>query len=260
MRTYLTILLIAIPVFMFGQTEHKDSVNAINLAIDSSLVELKQSHIPIVYNRTYGYFSVGRPLPIYRTPLHIDGIFYAPNLTPGEATLSSWPTGAATASGHSTIMPGLMSIDHGAIGIAQRFNNLSFYFGGTADKYGYFRGLHTQYGIEGKISYRFSTNMSITAFANYYFDNTLNMAGGMPMSPAIAGYYNAPTFGGYADCQISDRFGIEIGSQAVRQFGTHSYRPEPIVTPYINFGNGNKRVHIGLPVGQIVYGILTKNR
>ena len=36
------------------------------------------------------------------------------------------------------------------------------------------------------------------------------------------------------------------------------YEMEPILTPYINVGHGKKKIGIGLPVGQIIYGIFGK--
>ena len=52
--------------------------------------------------------------------------------------------------------------------------------------------------------------------------------------------------------QINETFGVDVGAQAVQQFGTNIYRVEPIVTPTVKLG----KVKLGLPVGQILHGII----
>lgn len=81
------------------------------------------------------------------------------------------------------------------------------------------------------------------------------MANGMPMPPLMLGYYGRSTFGGYVDYHINEHWGVQTGVQTVQQVGTNRYRAEPIVTPYYKI---NKKVAIGLPVGQILYHILRK--
>ena len=71
----------------------------------------------------------------------------------------------------------------------------------------------------------------------------------------MIGYYGRSTFGGYFDFQINERWGVQTGAQTVQQVGTNRYKAEPIVTPYYRI---NKKVAIGLPVGQILYHILKK--
>ena len=72
------------------------------------------------------------------------------------------------------------------------------------------------------------------------------------MSPAMLGYYQRSAFGGYINYRINERTGILVGGQAVQQTGTNKYQFEPIVTPYYKVG----KVVIGLPVGQILNGII----
>ncbi len=177
---------------------------------------------------------------------------------PGEATVYGWNSGRIVAHGFSSVYPGLMKIDSGSIGISQNLGNFSFYIGGMANKYGFFRGLHTQYGINGSISYSFNERLSATVFGTYYFGRPPSMPNGMSMPPAMIGFYNTSRFGGYVDYEISDHFGMEAGAQAVQRVGTSKYEPEPIVTPYMKIGSGKSKVKIGLPVGQIMYHILKK--
>ncbi|MDE6715682.1 MAG: hypothetical protein K2J74_04280 [Muribaculaceae bacterium] len=163
-----------------------------------------------------------------------------------------WHNGKVVFSGSVTRMPGLMQIDNGAVGITQCFGNFSFYGGGVVNKYGFHRGVFTQYGLEGTVSYQLAKNLSISAFASYYFGGVPLFGSGMPLTPAMIGYFDTSRFGGYADYKINDKFGVQVGGQAVQVFGTKRYQVEPIVTPYFKVG----KIEIGLPVGQIVNGLI----
>ncbi|MDE7409765.1 MAG: hypothetical protein K2N09_07060, partial [Muribaculaceae bacterium] len=167
---------------------------------------------------------------------------------PGTAYIPLWRNGGISASGSVSVMPGLMRIDSGEVGLKQSFGNFSFYIGGMANKYGFFNGLHTQYGVKGNVQYRFSPKLSLTAYGIYYFGQPI----GMPLQPAMIGYYKVSTFGGYLSYQFNETFGVDVGAQTVQQFGTNKYRLEPIVTPTVKVG----KVKLGLPVGQILHGII----
>ncbi|MDE6801604.1 MAG: hypothetical protein K2J06_02450 [Muribaculaceae bacterium] len=171
---------------------------------------------------------------------------------PGQSDLYSWRNGSIIATGTETNMPGLMRIDNGSIGIFQNYDKISLYLGMEANKYGYYQGLHTQYGITGNFSYLLSPHLSFSAYGTYYFGVPPTLRGGLPMSPAMLGYYQRSTLGGYINYRINERSGILVGGQAVQQPGTNKYQFEPIVTPYFKVG----KVVIGLPVGQILNGIV----
>lgn len=171
---------------------------------------------------------------------------------PGTAFIPLWSNSGLLATGERTVMPGLMQVDSGSIGIVQNLGNLSLYFGGIANKYGFYNGLHTQYGVNGSISYGFSPRLSLVGYGTYYFGNPPLMANGMPMPPSMIGYFGVSTFGGYVNYQFNKTFGLNLGGQAVQQFGTNIYRFEPIVTPTVKLG----KVTVGLPVGQIMHGII----
>lgn len=180
------------------------------------------------------------------------------SVTPGYADVFRWRNGGISASGFSATYPGLMKIDSGTVGLYQRFGNLSLYVGGIANKYGYFRGIHTQYGINGSLSYQFTPNLSFTAFGTYYFSKPPVMSNGLPMPPSMIGFYSTSRFGGYFDYRVSDSFGVKVGAQTIQQVGTNLYEFEPIATPYINVGNEKRKFKIELPVGQILYNALKK--
>ena len=171
---------------------------------------------------------------------------------PGTAYIPLWRNGGFLAMGDRTVLPGLMLIDSGSIGLMQNAGNFSLYFGGIANKYGYFNGLHTQYGVNGMVRYDFSSSFSATGFGTYYFGRPPMMANGSPMPPSMIGYFGVSTFGGYVSYQINETFGVDVGAQAVQQFGTDKYRLEPIVTPTVKMG----KLSFGLPVGQILNGII----
>lgn len=141
-----------------------------------------------------------------------------------------------------------MQIHSGTIGINQNIGNFSLYLGAVANKYGYFNGLHTQYGVSGNIHYQFSPKLSFTGFGTYYFGQPQ----GYPLLPSMIGYYRNSNFGGYMSYQFNETFGVDVGAQTVQQFGTNRYRVEPIVTPTVKVG----KVRFGLPVGQILHGII----
>ncbi len=172
--------------------------------------------------------------------------------TPGHAQLFTWHGCTLVATGSTNLYPGLMKVDSGSLVATRQAGRFTISLGASATKYGYFRGVHTQYGVSGSLSYLIFPRLSFTVFGNYYFGRPPVMDGGLPLPPSMAEVYKASTFGGYFDYEINDRFGVQVGAQSVRRIGTNSYRTEPIVTPYVKVGN----VGIGLPVGQIIYGII----
>lgn len=174
------------------------------------------------------------------------------SVIPGQSNLYSWSNGSITAIGAEMDLPGLMYIDNGAIGVYQNYENISLYLGVEANKYGFYQGIHTQYGLTGNISYHFSPHLSFTAYGTYYFGAPPIINGGLPMSPGMMGYYQRSTFGGYMNYRINDKFGILVGGQAVQHTRTNKYQFEPVVTPYFKVG----KVIIGLPVGQILNGFI----
>ena len=84
------------------------------------------------------------------------------------------------------------------------------------------------------------------------------MPNNSPLLPAMLGFYRTSRFGGYFNYDTSEHFGIQLGAQMVEKMGPQArtlYHFEPIATPYFNIGSGKNKVRIGLPIGQILYGI-----
>lgn len=260
-RHFFTLLLAAIPMVSTAQIEMKDSISVGQTARDSIRPGTAENPYdqpsnlsrPVDYRMAYN--PAANPLFPYRLSRPVDLQIPDFHFTPGISRLFSWRSGAIVASGGARSFPGMMQIDSGTFGIYQSAGDFTFYAGGMANKYGYFRGLHTQYGLNGSITYRFTPRLSATVFGDYYFGQPPRMANGMPMPPSMLGYYGRSTFGGYVDYHINEHWGVQTGVQTVQQVGTNRYRAEPIVTPYYKI---NKKVAIGLPVGQILYHVLRK--
>lgn len=174
---------------------------------------------------------------------------------PEMTFIPTWKNAGFVVAGSISSYSGLMDIHKGSVGFIQNFGNLTVYAGGEVNKYGYFNGLHTQYGINGTIQYAVSTKLSINGYATYYFGRNPMMSNGMPIPPSIMGYYGFSTFGATLNYQFNETFGLIVGGEAVQQFGTNRYRFEPVVTPTVKIG----RVKIGIPVGQIVYDLIRSN-
>lgn len=261
-RHHLLIIMTTIPLVTYSQSESRDTANHFTGISESLWPESPLSR----QLQPENFMSASNPHVIsgrlqhvsYNStvsPLHLT--MPALSFSPGVAKLYSWTGGQISAAGSSTPFPGLMQIESGTISIDQNIGKLSIHAGGTVNKYGYFRGLHTQYGITGNVSYNLTPRLSLTAFGTYCFGQPPHMSNGMPMSPAMMGYYRQTQFGASADYKVTDWFGVEAGAQAVQRIGTGRYEVEPIATPYIQTGR-RKKVRIGLPVGQILYHIIKK--
>lgn len=249
----LALLLTAIPLMCFPQIEVNDSISfGQNKPEGISMEEnRKPDNVSGIKHEATYYFTYAptlNPLFQYQFAQPLDLQF-----TSDQTGLFHWNSGEIVVSGGTRAFPGLMQIDSGALGIYQSVGNFRFHAGGMVNKYGYFNGLHTQYGLNESITYQFTPRLSATVFGDYYFGQPPIVSNGMPMPPAMIGYYVRSTFGGYLDFQINERWGVQTGVQTVQQVGTNSYKAEPIVTPYYKI---SKKVAIGLPVGQILYHIL----
>lgn len=256
----LALFLAVVPLACFSQIEVKDSISFRQNKPDSIYMKaiVKPYSISGVKNARAYHFVYNpaiEPLSPYRFAQPLD--LHIPDLhfTPGQASLFHWNSGAIVATGYTRAFPGLMQIYSGTLGFYQSAGNFTFHAGGMVNKYGYFSGMHTQYGLNSSISYQFTPKLSATLFGEYYFGQPPRMADGMPMLPLMVGCYGRSRFGGYIDYQINERWGVQTGVQTVQQVGTNRYKAEPIVTPYYKI---SKKVAIGLPVGQILYHVLKK--
>lgn len=168
---------------------------------------------------------------------------------PGSVDLWQWRSGGITASGQTEVMPGLMKTDQGALTLQRWFGSVEFSVFGSATKYGYYRGLSTQWGVGGSLTYLINDNLSFTAFGSYYSPTSLTQ-------PAMLGYVNTSTYGGYFNYRFGDsRFGVKVGAQRYYcgPSGAGSWETQPIVMPYYQLRKG---VEFGVDLGGILYQVL----
>ncbi len=169
--------------------------------------------------------------------------FDAPSYSP---LITSWRSGAVWAEGGSASLPGMAGVESGTINATQRIGNIyvSAYAGAT--KYGYFRGLSTQWQFGGTLHWQFAPRLGITLFGSY---STSAWQPGM--SPGIAEMISRPEFGGYLSWDITKRFGVDVGARA-RYDNMNRWQWAPIVAPYYRVGDAK----ISVDVGGIVYEAL----
>lgn len=252
MRQVILLIILLSPIMCFAQEIENDiivktyavpdsvSKNASNFNVSDSLSSAGSHSSNLIIEKHLPNFEMAAPL---------EPISSAKNtVQPGTAVIPLWKNAQFIAIGNIRVMPGLMQIHTGTIGLNQNIGNFSLYMGAVANKYGYFNGLHTQYGVFGNLQYQISPQLSFTGFGTYYFGRPK----GFPLLPSMIGYYGVSTFGGYMSYQFNETFGVDVGAQTVQQFGTKRYHVEPIVTPTVKLG----KVKLGLPVGQILHGII----
>ncbi len=259
-RYYIAILFALFPFICLSQDEMKDGLSIENHSDSICLnTEVNPENNPptMLFPEFLGYSPEIRPMIPDRRQHLLDMDIQDFHFTPGLASLFRWNNGGIFATGSMTQLPGMMDIDRGTLEIYQMLGNFTFNAGGAVNKYGYFNGLHSQYGLNMNVSYQFSTRLSASIFGEYYFGTPPGVERGAPMTPGMIGYYGRSSYGGFIDYKINDHWGVQTGVQTVRQVGTNKFQAEPIVTPYYRI---NKKVAIGLPVGQILYHILRSNR
>ncbi len=164
----------------------------------------------------------------------------------GGATLASWDGGMVYATGAVTSLQGLAGIERGRVTFLQQLGPLSVSMWGEAAKYGYFRGLTTQYGFGGSATWTFNPTLSLTVFGSYYNTNPWQ-------SSAMAPYFASTNYGGYLGINFNDHWGVDVGAQRSFESYNNRWATRPIVAPYYKMDNGAK---IQVDVGGIVYGLL----
>lgn len=164
-----------------------------------------------------------------------------------ETSVVMWNGGAAGAYGSVGHYPGLMGIETGGIFLRQNVGKVSFETHAFAEKYGYFNGLTTNYGVGGNIEWRIDDKLSLHAFGTYMRNNVM-----LP-TPALQGFAGTSYYGGFLRWDTSSHWGIDVGAQNVYNTSLRSWEVKPIVRPYYKFSNGKT---IGIDVGSILYGIL----
>lgn len=157
-----------------------------------------------------------------------------------------WDGASISASGQTVSLTGMGAIERGRLSLIQRVGPVTLTAYGSASHYGYFRGMQTAFGFGGSIDWRISPRWSLTLFGSY--STPLH-----PLTPGMAGYMDAPNFGGYASYDINEHWGISVGAQATRSLVTNRWEAQPIVMPYYKI---NDKAAIQVDVGGILYNAI----
>lgn len=164
----------------------------------------------------------------------------------GNTMLAGWNGGAVGAFGSMRYMPGLMGIESGGLQVVQNVDNVTFGVGATVSKYAYFGGMSRNVGFHGGVQWRISDVMSIRAFGSYYGKNAL-------VSPAIAGYMGADSYGVALRVDASDKWGMDLGVRRVYNVMSGRWETVPIARPFFKIGG---KEAFGVDVGGILHSIL----
>lgn len=110
-----------------------------------------------------------------------------------------------------------------------------------ANRYHYYRGIISQYGISGQIVYSFNPNLSATIFGTYYNTNPFISMAAFPFVPTTS-------YGGYMTVG-NNSFYMNLGVE--RRYNTFERKMEtvPIISPAFKISN---KVIIELPLGDLV--------
>lgn len=164
------------------------------------------------------------------------------------AVVASWNAGLVAASALHATYPGLMAVESGVLSVTHDFGKVVLTGNVMAEKYRTFRGLDTNYGVGGMLTYRIGERFSLNVFGQYYKKS-------LYYSPAALPYVGTSKYGVFADMQFGERFGMDLGVS--REYDAYSRRWQtvPIAAPYVKLNNGAK---IGLDVGRLL-GVMIDN-
>ena len=164
---------------------------------------------------------------------------------PGVANIGIWKTGAFFANGSRAYYPGLAGVEKGALNLSQNFGPLNITASAGAAKFGYFRGLTTQWSFGGSMTYSFSERLSLTLFGNYYTRTRIP-------HPGIREMAGVPSLGGYLNWRFAEHWGIKAGASTQQNIFTNAWETRPIVMPYFRTSSG---AELGVDVGGILYEV-----
>lgn len=161
-----------------------------------------------------------------------------------------WKGGGILAMGSRTSYSGLMGVEQGELLATHTMGRLTLTGGVSAEKYGYYRGLQTVYGLTGVAVWRFSDNLALTVFGSWYSRTGFT-------GPAMMPYISTSSFGGYLSWDFAEHFGVDAGAQTQYNNYTRRWETRPIVRPYYKFSDGNK---IGIDLGGMIYDAVDSRR
>ena len=147
-------------------------------------------------------------------------------------------------SGSSESMPGLMGVERGYVGYVFQSGNLTIMPEVFAEKYGYFRGLSTNYGVGGTMEYAFNDKVQAVAFGHYYTNNLTHP------NPAIAGYMPTSNFGAYVSLKMHPNLRMNLGVRRVFMPQYRRWFTAPIIEPTVKIPG--TAVEIGFDIGNVI--------
>ncbi|MCC8038158.1 MAG: hypothetical protein LIP02_08525 [Bacteroidales bacterium] len=155
-------------------------------------------------------------------------------------------------SGYTTrqSMPGLMGVEAGAIQYNLNLGRSHFIPEGFVNRYGWFRGVTTQYGIGATMSFDISRAFSVTIFGSYASNAWTD-------NPAVLSNMATSRYGGFLTWNIDDHWGIDVGAQRVRNgmYGGN-WETVPIFMPYYKLG----KAKLGIDAGGILHQLFRDSR
>lgn len=164
----------------------------------------------------------------------------------GNTMLAGWDGGAVGAFGSMQYMPGLMGIEEGGLQVVQNVDNVTFGVGATVSKYAYFGGMSRKVGFHGSVQWRINDVLSVRAFGSYYGKNAF-------VSPAVAGYMGADSYGAALRVDASEKWGMDLGVRRVYNVMSGRWETVPIARPFFKI---NGKEAIGVDVGGILHSLL----
>ena len=148
---------------------------------------------------------------------------------------------------------GLMDVQSVSGNMQYSFGAINMQGGLIANRYHYYRGIISQYGLSGQIVYSFNPNLSATIFGTYYNTNPFISMATFPFVPTTS-------YGGYMTVG-NNSFYMNLGVE--RRYNTFEHKMEtvPISSPAFKISN---KVTIELPLGDlikhVVEDVVMKNR
>ena len=136
--------------------------------------------------------------------------------------------------------PNMLTIQRLNMCINYNTNHLALTGGVNVNKY-YAIGVTTQYGIHGAATYSFTSNLSMTAFGEFYSSNPWFYMAAFP-------YVKTSRYGGYITYK-NDKFGAHLGVERYYDPFSRHWELRPIVTPFLKV---SKKLIIELPVGDLL--------
>ena len=240
MKHFATLLLAFLPIATLWGQENSLSDATNTLPPQRVFVTPQLRFIDNIKWYDFNMSSITEYAPSLTSPI-VNGNPYVSDFT-GNGAIATWNGGQVGTYGTRSTLPGLMSIESGGITLSQNFGKLTLTVSADAYKYGYFRGLHSNYGFHGSATYAINNNIALTLFGTYYSDAFYH-------SPAAMPYIGQTAYGGYMTIGFNDKFGVDLGVQRTRNAYNGTMETVPIVRPYYRF---SKDFSIGIDAGYLV--------